>query len=30
MFILYPALGAAIAAVGGDKLVGETSHDRMF
>lgn len=30
MSILYPALGAAIAVAGGDKLAGETSDERMF
>ena len=30
MSILYPALGAAIAVAGGDKLAGEGSYRRMF
>ena len=30
MSIIYPALGAAIAIAGGDKLSGEGSYRRMF
>lgn len=30
MSTLYPALGAAIAVAGGDKLAGEDSYRRMF